>query len=130
MNLKAQNTYTLGIGYRGSMFYADLAYKLNSQKADFFPFVYSEADVNVTNYVSGNRSYSSSGRSGDVFPVDEIEKSVEVSTSMELYFALESGLRPLPEQGSAAERIYEKARAVLARITDEGMSDYEKVHAI
>lgn len=52
MNLKAQNTYTLGIGYRGSMFYADLAYKLNSQKADFFPFVYSEADGNVTNYVS------------------------------------------------------------------------------
>ena len=88
------------------------------------------SSLNVTNYVSGNRSYSSSGRSGDVFPVDEIEKSVEVSTSMELYFALESGLRPLPEQSSAAERIYEKARAVLARITDEGMSDYEKVHAI
>lgn len=52
MNLKAQNTYTLGIGYRGSMFYADLAYKLNSQKADFFPFVYSETDGNVTNYIS------------------------------------------------------------------------------
>ena len=52
MNLKARNTYTLGIGYRGSMFYADLAYKLNSQKADFFPFVYSETDGNVTNYIS------------------------------------------------------------------------------
>ena len=52
MNLKAQNTYTLGIGYRGSIFYADLAYKLNSQKADFFPFVYSETDGNVTNYIS------------------------------------------------------------------------------
>ena len=88
------------------------------------------SSLNVTNYVSGNRSYSSSGASGDVFPVDEIEKSVEVSTSMELYFVLEGGLRPLPEPSSAAERIYEKARAVLARITDEGMSDYEKVHAI
>ena len=52
MNLKARNTYTLGIGYSGSMFYADLAYKLNTQKADFFPFVYSETDGYETNYIS------------------------------------------------------------------------------
>lgn len=44
MNLKSQNNYTLGIGYRGSLFYADLAYKLTSQKADFYPFAYSEMD--------------------------------------------------------------------------------------
>ncbi|WP_075317421.1 OmpP1/FadL family transporter [Bacteroides togonis] len=46
MNLKARNIYTLGIGYRGSIFYADLAYKLTSQKADFYPFAYCEMDDN------------------------------------------------------------------------------------
>ncbi len=53
MNLKSLNNYTLGIGYRGSMFYADLSYKLSSQKADFYPFAYYELADNV-----GNVSYS------------------------------------------------------------------------
>nr|WP_302829056.1 outer membrane protein transport protein [uncultured Bacteroides sp.] len=38
-NTKAMSNYTLGIGYRGSMFYADLAYKFSSYKSEFFPFV-------------------------------------------------------------------------------------------
>ena len=38
-NTKAMSNYTLGIGYRGSMFYADLAYKFSSYKEDFYPFV-------------------------------------------------------------------------------------------
>lgn len=37
-NAKALNNYTLGIGYRGSMFYADLAYKYSSYKEDFYAF--------------------------------------------------------------------------------------------
>lgn len=37
-NLKATNNYTLGFGYKGSMFYADLAYQLNTYKEDFYPF--------------------------------------------------------------------------------------------
>ena len=31
--------YTVGLGYRGSMFYADLAYKFSSYKEDFYPFI-------------------------------------------------------------------------------------------
>lgn len=38
-NTKALSNYTLGIGYRGSIFYADLAYKFSSYKEDFYPFV-------------------------------------------------------------------------------------------
>ena len=38
-NTKALSNYTLGIGYRGSMFYADLAYKYSSYKEDFHPFI-------------------------------------------------------------------------------------------
>lgn len=37
-NTKSLSNYTLGIGYRGSSFYADLAYKYTTQKADFYPF--------------------------------------------------------------------------------------------
>lgn len=29
----------MGLGYRGSMFYADLAYKFSSYKEDFYPFI-------------------------------------------------------------------------------------------
>lgn len=38
-NKKSQNIYTLGIGYKGSMFYADLAYQLSTHKEDFYPFL-------------------------------------------------------------------------------------------
>lgn len=37
-NSKSLSNYTLGVGYRGSLFYADLAYKYTTQKADFYPF--------------------------------------------------------------------------------------------
>lgn len=38
-NSKSLSNYTLGIGYRGSMFYADLAYKYSTYKENFYPFV-------------------------------------------------------------------------------------------
>lgn len=38
-NKKANSNYTLGIGYKGSSFYADLAYMYSTYKEDFFPFV-------------------------------------------------------------------------------------------
>lgn len=37
-NLKAANNYTLGFGYRGSSFYADMAYQFNTYKEDFYAF--------------------------------------------------------------------------------------------
>ena len=37
-NDKSRNTFTVGIGYRGSLFYADLAYKYDVYKSDFYPF--------------------------------------------------------------------------------------------
>ena len=37
-NLKSLSNYTLGIGYRGTAFYADLAYKYSVQNGDFYPF--------------------------------------------------------------------------------------------
>ncbi len=38
-NSESMNTFTVGIGYRGSKVYADLAYKYNMYKSKFYPFV-------------------------------------------------------------------------------------------
>ena len=37
-NVKAKNTATFGVGYRGDVFYADLAYKYDMYKSDFYAF--------------------------------------------------------------------------------------------
>lgn len=37
-NNKALNSITLGMGYRGSMFYTDLAYQYSFYKSDFYPY--------------------------------------------------------------------------------------------
>lgn len=46
-NSQAMNTFTLGIGYRFSSFYADLAYKYDTYKSNFYPF-YNDIDGLVT----------------------------------------------------------------------------------
>lgn len=51
-NVKAVNNYTLGIGYRGSSFYADLAYQLSTYQSDFYPFLNVEKKNNVTEYIT------------------------------------------------------------------------------
>lgn len=45
-NHKSMNTFTVGVGYRASSFYADVAYKYNMYKSDFFPF-YNEIDNSI-----------------------------------------------------------------------------------
>ena len=45
-NVKAKNTVTLGIGYRGYSFYGDLAYKCDWYKSDFYAF--DDIDLPVT----------------------------------------------------------------------------------
>ena len=37
-NVKARNTVTFGIGYRGDVIYADMAYKCDMYKSDFYAF--------------------------------------------------------------------------------------------
>lgn len=49
-NSKGISNYTLGFGYRGSNFYADLAYKYNNYKEDFYAFDSSDlVPTKVTN---------------------------------------------------------------------------------
>ena len=37
-NIKGINNITVGLGYKGRVFYADLAYQLTMYKSDFYPF--------------------------------------------------------------------------------------------
>jgi hypothetical protein len=37
-NVKATNNFTLGVGFRGNVFYTDMALLYSRQSADFFPF--------------------------------------------------------------------------------------------
>ena len=38
LNLRSRQAVTVGLGYRGRLFYADLAYKYDFYKADFYAF--------------------------------------------------------------------------------------------
>lgn len=51
-NTKERNTFTFGLGYRGSVIYADLAYKYDTYKSNFYAF--SDADLQATK-VDNNR---------------------------------------------------------------------------
>lgn len=69
-NTKTLSNYTLGIGYRGSMFYADLAYKFSSYKEDFYPFV--EMDHVIENGIT----YRTLGALPDVTKVKNTRSQV------------------------------------------------------
>lgn len=69
-NLKAANNYTLGFGYKGSMFYADLAYQLNTYKEDFYPF------------------YNESGRDFEIITVPDATKVTNTRSQVLLTLGL------------------------------------------
>ena len=64
------------------------------------------------------------------FKINDSIYSFEVSTSEQLHYVLERGVKPICEQGSDAEIVYEKIKVVLRQIIDDNMTDLEKVIAI
>lgn len=66
----------------------------------------------------------------DDFVSDKQFIYTEVSSSEELYWAVENKVTPIVQAGSMAERIYEKAKNVLRNIISDRMTDYEKALAI
>lgn len=55
-NTKGVSNYTLGFGYRGQIFYADLAYKYNNYKEDFYAFEH--VDLAATKVTNNNHQIS------------------------------------------------------------------------
>lgn len=70
------------------------------------------------------------GENFDAFKINSVKDTVAVADTQQLYHAAESGYRPIPKEGSAAERIYNAAKQALRQIVDDGMTDIEKAHAI
>lgn len=55
-NTKQRNTITFGLGYRGSVIYADLAYKYDMYKSNFYPFDdYRLTDNDVMEYLPATK---------------------------------------------------------------------------
>ena len=66
-NTKALSNYTLGIGYRGSVFYADLAYKFSTYNEDFYPFVNKYEENNATTVLTPETTKVTNTRSQVLF---------------------------------------------------------------
>lgn len=64
------------------------------------------------------------------FVIDGAAASQKVHSSESLFRTVEYGVRPVPEEGSPAQTLYNYARRLLVRIISDDMSDAEKVHAI
>lgn len=71
-----------------------------------------------------------SGTNERTFAIDEIEQTVEVSSSSELFDAVANGFRPICKVGSMAEKIYGEARKVLTTYLTDTATDLEKVKFI
>lgn len=64
------------------------------------------------------------------YNINKINKTLTVSTTNQLVYALEKGLKPVCVAGSPAESAFNKAKEVLNGIIGESMTDLEKVRAI
>lgn len=64
------------------------------------------------------------------FYVENVKHTLEVSTSNQLVYALEKGLNPVCKSGSAAEKVYNKAKEILRSICSDTMDNKTKAQAI
>lgn len=80
-------------------------------------YIYTDAEFAV--------SYGGTGAEREL-AVDTLTRELSVSTTNQLYIAVASGYKPVPVEGSSAERIYNKARQVIYDVTTSGMSATDK----
>ena len=66
----------------------------------------------------------------DDFNINNVSKTIPVSTSDQLVHVLMNGYKPAPVSGSKAEIVYNKAKDVLLEICNDDMTDFEKLRAI
>ncbi len=66
----------------------------------------------------------------DDFNRNKVQKTIIVSTSDQLFFALETGFKPICAASSAAETLYNVAKNILKDICNDLMTDIQKTYAI
>ena len=65
-----------------------------------------------------------------VFPLDNRDVEYEVTTSDQLYYAVEKGLKPTYDEASNLKYLMDNAKSILREIIDESMNEYAMVIAI
>ena len=66
----------------------------------------------------------------DHFLINTSLYSFNVSTTDQLFYALECGAKPICKPGSSAEKAYNELKKILIEIIHDDMNDFEKVKAI
>ena len=66
----------------------------------------------------------------DDFNIEKVTKTLNVSTSDQLVWAIENGYRPVVQSGSNAEEMYLAAKVILRNIITDDMNDVDKLRAI
>lgn len=76
--------------------------------------------------------YDATRRRGSayVLPLDRVKRTVSVETSEQLVVAVLGGFRPVPQSGSVASVIYDRARRVLLGIIGADYTPSQKIHAV
>ncbi len=64
------------------------------------------------------------------FAIDSVQKTIPVSSSDQLYFAMKFGYRPVPVQGSNAELLYNRMRDILSVIVIDSDTVAVKAHYV
>lgn len=86
----------------------------------------SQKELNQTGY----KPYSAISGNLRNFKIDEIQQTVTVSTSGQLYDAVANGFRPDCVPGSMADKIYTEARKVLTTYVKDSSTDLQKAKFI
>lgn len=86
--------------------------------------IYAQQTNALKNTYSGRNSEFSN------FNINNVTKTIEVSTTNQLVYALSIGLKPVPKAGSSAERVLNKAKTILNQIISVDMNEIDKTRAI
>lgn len=94
--------------------------------------IYKTPNVAYIQQASLNYNPTTNKRSDtfDEFKINNSLYTFNVTTSEQLHYALERGVKPIIKKDSTTEVIYNKAKEVLRQIINDDMTDLEKVKAI
>ncbi len=117
-------TYNIKISYLG-IEECDESVKPNTsslKKQESSPAYYEQVDYQMLDETYSIDTYN--------FASDNRFLYTEVTTTEQLYWAVENKITPIPVSDSRAERIYTKAKETVLSIVSEQMTDFEKALSI
>lgn len=119
------NEYTIKVSYGGV---TECNISINPSQNSLYPQARSTGYYSTTKYTNLKTKY---GEDYDDFVSDKQFLYTQVTTSEELYWAVENKITPVfATKNTRADIIYTRAKEVLREIISDEMTDYEKALAI